>query len=332
MLASDLQTYRSPRGGSPLRMERPTGLDLSIGTTEIEDGCLVGDDAYEVVGGIPRFCPRENYAGTFGFQWNHYDRVQLDSVSNWGGVSERRLFEQTQWPRDLRGERVLEAGCGMGRFTQHLLATGADVWSFDYSTAVEANARNNGARPNLHLSQADIYHPPFAPASFDRVLCIGVLQHTPDPGLAFDSLVRMLRPGGSIAIDCYRLDWRTPFLGKYWARPLTRRLRPATLQLMVRAHLAWVYPMTGALQRVFGGRARALSWLLAVADYRGIFPADQAMLRELAELDTFDMLSPAHDHPQTLGRVRQWFERNGLTDVRVRPGWNGIEGIGRKSS
>jgi SAM-dependent methyltransferase len=319
---TDLEVYRNPRTGGRLRQAQAPGR-----TGE----ALAGDgDIYEVVRDIPRFCPRENYADSFGFQWNRYDTVQLDSSAVWGNVSEQRLFEQTEWPRDLRGERILEAGCGMGRFTQHLIATGADVWSVDSSSAIEANARNNGSRPNLHLAQADINHLPFAPESFDRVLCIGVIQHTPDPGRTFDSLVRMLRPGGRIAIDCYLLDWRIPLRANYWLRPLTSRLRPETLQRLVRSYMACLYPLTGAAQRILGERARALSWVLGMADYRGMHPGTPESLRRLAELDTFDMLSPAHDHPKTVAQVRRWFADNQLTKVRVRPGWNGIEAIGRR--
>ena len=90
------------------------------------------------------------------------------------------------------------------------------------------------------------------------------------PARAFDSLVRMLKPGGHIAIDCYRLDWRTPFLGKYWLRPLTKRLSPALLQRLVRAHLAWAYPLTGAMQAAIGPRGRALSWALSGTGRRSI--------------------------------------------------------------
>jgi len=331
MRAADVDFYRNPRTLGPLvRAPQGAGGESSL-PESVQQGTLVGQgDSYEIVRGIPRFCPRENYAVSFGFQWNEYDRLQLDSISTWGDVSRERLFAQTGWPREMSGERILEAGCGMGRFTEHLLAAGADVWSIDYSAAIEANERNNGRSPNLHLAQADILNPPFAPESFDRVLCIGVIQHTPDPGRAFDSLVRLLKPGGWIAIDCYRLDWRTPFLGKYWLRPFTKRLSPRALHRLVRAHVAWAYPLTGAVQAAFGSRGRSLSWALSLADYRGVYRADPVMLRRLAELDTFDMLAPAHDHPKTLGQVRRWFARNGLDEVRVRAGWNGIEAVGRR--
>ncbi len=326
MKIEDVSGFRNPRTGG--------ALEISVHAQdggEVSAGNLRGDgDEYEIYQGIPRFCSRENYAGSFGFQWNKYDRLQLDSKEGWGDVSRNRLFEQTEWARNLTGQRILEAGSGMGRFTEHLLRTGADVWSFDYSSAVDANKRNNGAAPNLHLAQGDIFSPPYSHESFDKVLCIGVIQHTPDPAAAFASLVRFLKPGGQIAIDSYRLDWKSLLLGKYWLRPLTKRLPTKVLHPLVRAQVRAIYPLTGVAQKLIGRRGRSLSWMLGIADYRGVFDADPAMLRDLAELDTFDMLAPAHDHPKTLAQVRKWFDDAGLIDIRVRPGWNGIEAIGRK--
>ena len=82
----------------------------------------------------------------------------------------------------------MEAGSGAGRFTEVLLQTGAEVFSFDYSNAVEANLSNNGEKLNLHLFQGDILNIPFPEEYFDKVICLGVLQHTPDPEKAFISL------------------------------------------------------------------------------------------------------------------------------------------------
>jgi hypothetical protein len=85
----------------------------------------------------------------------------------------------------------------------------------------------------------------------------------------------------------------------------------------VRAHVGWVHPLTGLLHRAIGGRARHVSWMLGVADYRGLYEMDADTARELSELDTFDMLAPAHDHPQTARTVRRWIEAAGLVDPVV---------------
>ena len=108
------------------------------------------------------------------------------------------------------------------------------------------------------------------------------------------SLVRFVRPGGQVFIDHYRLWWKSFLLGKYYVRPLTRRIPPQKLFPLVKGYFGAVYPVTGWVQRFAGTRGRALSWMLGIADYRGISGVeDEATARELSLLDTYDMLAPA---------------------------------------
>ena len=51
----------------------------------------------------------------------------------------------------------------------------------DASSAVDAARANLGEQDRLHLAQADLFDLPFDEGAFDRVLCFGVVQHTPDP-------------------------------------------------------------------------------------------------------------------------------------------------------
>ena len=173
----------------------------------IEEGvieCGKCSAKYRITRGLPRFVPEINYADTFGFQWNIHAKTQLDSYSGLP-ISRNRVFEVTRWDENLLGQRILEAGSGAGRFTEVLLGTGADVFSFDYSTAVDANHKNNGTRGNLSLFQGDIFNIPLEPASCDKVFCFGVLQHTPDPAADFVSLTQYLRPGGVLAVYSGRM-------------------------------------------------------------------------------------------------------------------------------
>jgi SAM-dependent methyltransferase len=219
MRAPDASGYRHPRTGAPLELVDAAGEDVHTGAL------TGGGDTFPIVGGIPRFCGAGEVA-SFGYQWTRFDRTQLDSRGGWGAQSRARLFAHTRWPERMEGQRILEAGCGMGRFTEVLAATGAEVWSFDATQAVEASAANNGAHPNVHFAQADLFAPPFAARAFDKVLCVGVLQHTPDPAGAFARLAEFVAPGGEIAIDVYGLGWRCLLTPKYALRPFTRRMRP----------------------------------------------------------------------------------------------------------
>jgi hypothetical protein len=141
--------------------------------------------------------------------------------------------------------------------------------------------------------------------------------------------VRFLKPGGEIVIDCYRLSPKTLLWGKHYLRPLTRAMPPKALHKFVKLHMAWTYPLTSAVHKVAGLRpGRYASYLLSLADFRGLPDFDDKLAREMSELDTFDMLSPRYDRPQTVGTVRRWFDEAGLVNVEVGPGYNGVEGRG----
>jgi hypothetical protein len=60
-----------------------------------------------------------------------------------------------------------------------------------------------------------------------------------------------------------------------------------------------------------------LKYLIPVANYRGVYPLDESQLREWSVLDTFDMLAPAHDHPESVAGLRGWFEGGGLENIEV---------------
>jgi SAM-dependent methyltransferase len=293
----------------------------------IEEGTLrcasCGKD-YPIVRHVPRFVPMENYASGFGLQWTIHAKTQYDSHSG-VNISERRFFAETGWPRDLTGRVMLEAGSGSGRFTEQAAKTGAMVVSMDYSYAVDANYQSNGNKENVLIVQGDIYHMPFHQDFFDNVVCIGVLQHTPDVKAAFMSLVHYLKPGGSLVVDLYpkgnglRGKLKDLLRTKYWVRPLTRRLSPEKLYRWCARYVKTMWPLSKRINRI-PRIGRYLNWALLIADYRGRLPLSESQLMEWAILDTFDMLSPAHDNPQTVETLQEWFDEAGLVNVQVQSG------------
>jgi uncharacterized protein YbaR (Trm112 family) len=143
-----------------------TGQSLKLTVTnevqgDIASGELVTPDGvkrYPIENYIPRFVSLDNYAQGFGFQWNKFRKTQLDSHT---GIPLSRdcLFESSGWsPSMLKGKRVLDIGCGAGRFTEIALNAGAIVVALDYSSAVDACWANHGSCPNLNVIQGDIYH------------------------------------------------------------------------------------------------------------------------------------------------------------------------------
>ena len=112
------------------------------------------------------------------------------------------------------GERVLDMGCGAGRHAFEMYRRGADVIAFDMDAdelaAVSdlfAAMREAGEVPvgaEADIKQGDALQLPFPDGEFDRVVAAEVLEHIPDDERAIAELVRVLRPGGTIAVTVPR--------------------------------------------------------------------------------------------------------------------------------
>ena len=102
------------------------------------------------------------------------------------------------------GDRVLDAGCGTGRFMFRLLQENEDlnVVGLDISDQMLNHARENGKvfGDRLELVQADSEHIPFDDNSFDAITCIHSFHHYPNQGLCLREFHRVLRPGGQLLV------------------------------------------------------------------------------------------------------------------------------------
>jgi SAM-dependent methyltransferase len=282
-----------------------------------------------VTRGIPRFVPSENYASSFGYQWNRFRDEQIDSL-NGTRQSEHRLRTETGWsPEWLTGKWTLDAGCGAGRFLEVASRTsGCEAVGVDISEAVDAAHDTLGGRPNVHLVQASIFSLPFQPGSFDGVYCIGVIQHTPDPHRAIRSVAEMVRAGGRVAVTIYERRPLTLFYSKYWLRPLTRRLRPQQLLAAIRIAMPVAFALTELLFRV-PLLNRIFRFLIPVANYVDARDLSMRQRYQWAVLDTFDMLAPAYDAPQRERDVVDILADAGVRNIQRLPN-AGLNLVGQK--
>lgn len=305
---------------------------------EILEGRLVcpSGHAFPILRGISRFVSNEQYSASFGFEWNVFSRTQLDDgvagkasrgqpgppaeaekvsyagfVARKGHESEDAFYCKTGLkPEELAGKRVLDAGCGTGRFAAVALAAGAEVVACDLSLAAEACYGNLAQDKGIHVLQADIFRLPFAPETFDVIYSIGVLHHTPDTRKAFLSLVPLLKPGARICIWVYqRLPWRWGLIPPwYWMSDVYRRWTsrwPSERLLRfsrcrARLHPLMRLPVLGRFfERVWPGSVHP--------DY------------EWRVLDTFDWYSPVYQWKHTAAEVEGWFREAGLTEIKEHP-------------
>lgn len=269
--------------------------------------------------GAYRIVQDDNYTQNFGYQWNKFTATQIDREQKNSQLSYNRFFAVTGWDKeDLQNKNILEVGSGAGRFSQIVLDhTKANLYSVDYSNAVEANFKNNGHhQQRLQLFQASVYEMPFAKAQFDKVFCFGVIQHTPDVEKTVQSLIEMAKPGAEVIVDFYCVSgWWTKLHAKYMFRPITKKWSNEKLLKKIEKNVDWMIATTNFFNKI--GIGRFVNRFIPICDIKGTMPEglSKKELKEWCILDTFDMFSPQYDQPQTIATVKKWFEQNGMDKV-----------------
>lgn len=302
-----------------------------------KDGFLIGSNnrSYPIINAIPRFVSSENYSKDFGDQWIRFPKTQLDSHTKLT-ISEDRLARCFNGElKKLYNTKVLEAGSGAGRFTEVLLKYGAIVDSFDYSNAVEANAMNNGGNDKLRLVQADIRMMPFLKESYDYVVCLGVLQHTPNPEKSIEHLWSMVRSGGVLIIDHYHWNLRT-----IWPTPIGSSLS-LYRRIILSLPRKWRFKVVKLIVDFwFPIHWRTRNSLLMHKILRRFSPVffyyhdfklrDRQMYYEWALLDTHDATTDFYKKLRTLSQIKKKINSLGAVDQIIRLGGNGVEVFCRK--
>ncbi len=155
----------------------------------------------------------------------------------WRAGQERRFRMILQAAGERVRGRVLENGCGVGMYLEHLAAEGGTAFGleYDFDRAAEAHQRNP------YVLNAAGEHLPFPANSFDLILSHEVIEHVQDDRLAVREMIRTLKPGGRLVLFCPNRGYPFETHGVYWKgkyhfgniplvnylpRPLRDRLAP----------------------------------------------------------------------------------------------------------
>lgn len=101
--------------------------------------------------------------------------------------------------------RVLDVGCGAGRFGEKLAELGADLVGVDLDSSMLGIAQRRLQRVAL----ADAHHLPFEDGTFDKAFAVTLCEFSGDPEGVIDEIARVTRTGGRIVIGL--LNKRSPW-------------------------------------------------------------------------------------------------------------------------
>ncbi|MFH1043866.1 MAG: methyltransferase domain-containing protein [Pseudomonadota bacterium] len=102
--------------------------------------------------------------------------------------------------KPARGERILDAGCGTGVFTQDIHIPGSTVLGLDVSLPMLIRARQKARAASFQVSAGDLLNLPFRDRCFDKTVSVTALEFIPDGQRAVSELFRVTRKGGFIVV------------------------------------------------------------------------------------------------------------------------------------
>lgn len=158
------------------------------------------------VNGLKRSGTGPQTKGSFDYQWREVPEGRfMPSNKDFLEQTPGLLLERTALPREwFKGKKVLDAGCGSGRWSYGLAKLGANVTSIDQSEGALAATRELTKEfGTVQTVRQDLLAVDLPRESFDLVWCFGVAHHTANLLLAMENVMSMVKPEGHLFMMLY---------------------------------------------------------------------------------------------------------------------------------
>mgnify|MGYP001560897450 FL=1 len=131
---------------------------------------------------------------------------EIENVADLIDKAEKSVFARMLNKQIPFGARILEIGCGTGQLTNYLavaqrIVVGADMSLSSLKLAQEFKKRNGLER--AIFCQMNLFRPAFPAGSFHVVISNGVLHHTGNPRLGFETIAKLVKKGGFLCLGLY---------------------------------------------------------------------------------------------------------------------------------
>lgn len=281
--------------------------------------CAICNVSYPIINYIPRFVELDNYADSFGFQWNLFKKTQHDKYSNYGHSNKRFETEMGWQDEEIKNNIILDAGCGNGRFTEVALSTGANVVALDLSGAVESCYLNmieaGHEKSSFIVLQASFYNLPIKHSILDKAFSLGVLQHTPDPKKSLEKICDLVRKNGDIAFWVYEKNWKMWIGYLYYFRIITKHLSQKINWELSSILTNIFFPLAWILDKFFGKVGNKIMRICLPLAFRKVHEnMNYDDSKQWSLLDTFDNISPRYD--SSISEIKLWLKEAGFTNIK----------------
>ena len=173
-------------------------------------------DNYQTFNQIPDFFINDTSYLT-EIQSNFYNEVKFpnyDNIDNFSTLIEkasRSLFAKKLDEEIPFGSKILEVGCGTGQLSIFLSRFGRKVFAIDISRGSLIEGKkfiDKCGIKNVYFSRMNLFKSFFPKNYFDFVISNGVLHHTHSAKLAFQNIIKLLKPQGYVLIGLYHKQGR----------------------------------------------------------------------------------------------------------------------------
>jgi len=130
----------------------------------------------------------------------------------WRAGQQRRLDMIVNAAGERLKGTILENGCGVGMYVEHLAPFGGTVLGLEYDFERAAEAHVNSP----HILNAAGEFIPLPTSTFDLILSHEVIEHVQNDHLATQEMIRLLKPGGRVVIFCPNRGYPVETHGIYW--------------------------------------------------------------------------------------------------------------------
>lgn len=277
------------------------------------------ENEFPVINGIPRIFKDfedeklELTSKSFGYEWSKFNNLLPDHEAIF-----QDYFDLVD-ASDIKGKVVLDAGCGMGRWTKFVLNYNpGELYCLDLSRAIDIAQDILDDTEKVFFIQGDIYNLPFEDNFFDFIYSLGVLHHLPDVEKGFKFLSSKLRRGGKLLVYIYYALDNRPYYFKFvlkiitFLRKFTTRL-PHPILYMV----SFLFAVIVYMPLIYLGKILKFIMNEKIANNIPLYEGYKNKAFKIIFNDSFDRLSAPIEKRFSKAELIRLYEDNGFKDIEV---------------